>query len=64
MDPMKNRMSLKCARLLDDLNYGYWMVHMIIFIKSLGMEVWQSIMIGWSVPTKIENEKTVIKPES
>ena len=64
MDSMKNGMSIKCPRLLDDLNYGYWKIHMSIFIKSLGMELWLYVVIGWSIPTKIENGETVIKPIS
>ena len=44
MDPMKNGMSIKCSLLLYDLNYGEWKVHMSTFIKSLGMEIWQSIV--------------------
>ena len=46
MDPMKNEMSIKCPSLLDDLNYDDRKVHMSIFIKSLGMEVWHSIVTG------------------
>ena len=64
MDPMKNGMSIKCSRLLDNLNYDYWNIHTSTFIKSLGMEAWQFVVIGWSVPTKIENGEMMIKLES
>ena len=36
---------------------------MSVFIKSLGMEVWQYVVIGWSVPTKIDDGKTIDKDE-
>ena len=61
---MKNEMSIKCPHLLDDLNYGDWNIHMNTFIKSLGMEIWKSIVIEWLVRTKIENEEMMIKPDS
>ena len=64
MARMKNRVSIKHPFLLDDVNYDHWKVHMSIFIKSLEMEVWQSVVTGWSVPTKIENGETMIKPRS
>ena len=54
MDLMKNEMCIECPHLLDDQNYGAWKVHMSIFIKSLGIEVCQSVMTRWSVPTKKE----------
>ena len=37
---------------------------MSTFIKSLGVEVWKSVVSGWTVPTKIENGETMIKNES
>ena len=63
MDPMKNGMSMKYPRLLDNGNYAYWKIHMSTFIKSLGMEVWESVVSGWTIPTKIKNGETMIKPE-
>ena len=64
MDPMKNKMSIKCPCLLDDQNYGDWKIHVSMFIKSFGIEEWESIVSGWTIPTKIKNEETMTKPES
>ena len=34
---------------------------MTTYIKSLGIDVWQSIVSGWNIPTKVENGKVIIK---
>ena len=62
MDPIKNEMSIRCPHRLDGTNYSYKKIHMSVFIKSLGFEVWQYVKIGWSVLTKLVNGETVIKP--
>ena len=61
MDPVKHGISIKCSHLLDDQNYGDWKVQMSISIKSLGMEVWKSMVTSWSIPTKTEKGRTGIK---
>ena len=60
MNPVKKGTSRK--RLLDDDNYAYWNIHMTTHIKSLGMNVWQSIVTGRTNLTKVENGKIMIKP--
>ena len=57
MYPMKDGMSVRCPCLFDDQNYDDWKVHMSIFIKSLGMEVGQFVVTGWSAPTKTEKRE-------
>ena len=37
---------------------------MSTLIKSLGLEVWQSVVTGWTTLTKIEKERKVMKFES
>ena len=37
---------------------------MSMFIKSLGIELWESVVSEWTVLTKIKNRETIIKPES
>ena len=37
---------------------------MSMFIKSLEIEVWESVVLGWTAPTKIKNGETMAKPES
>ena len=64
MDMMKNEMPIRCSRRLDSTNYSYWKIHMSVFIKSLGFKVWKSINTGLSVPTKLVNGETMIKPMS
>ena len=63
MDPMKCKTFVKGSRLLDDDNYAYWKIHMTTHIKSLGIDVWQSIVRGWTNPTIVENGKIMTKPE-
>ena len=49
MDLMKKSDSTSRLYLLDETNYGYWKTqYMSVFIKSLGMEVWKSVVIGWT----------------
>ena len=36
---------------------------MTTHIKSLGIDVWQSIVTGWANLTIVENGKIMIKPE-
>ena len=55
-------MSIKSPKLLDKGNYAYWNIHMSTFIKSLGMEVWQSVVSRWTIPTNFGNRETIIKP--
>ena len=64
MSPKKDEMLGRCSQLLANQNYGDWKVHMSTLIKSLGMEVWQFVVLGWTAPTKIENGRIVIKLES
>ena len=61
MDLTKNGMSTRFPCLLDKTNYGYWKINMSVFIKSLGMEVWESIVTGRFVPTKVDNGENVVK---
>ena len=35
---------------------------MSTFIKSLGIEVWEFVVSGWTVLTKIQNGEIMIKP--
>ena len=56
-------MIIKSSRLLDDGNYVYWKIHKTTHIKSLGMDVWKSIVTRLTNLTKVENGKIVIKPE-
>ena len=64
MNPKKGRIPGRCSHLLDDQNYGDWKVHMSTLIKSLGMEVCQFVVTGWTTLTKTEKGRTLIKPES
>ena len=64
MDFMKKGNSTSQPFLLDETNYGYWKIHMSVFIKSLGMEVWKSIVTRWSIPTTIVAGKTMVKEKS
>ena len=59
MDPKKNGISNICPH-LDDQKYSDWKVHMSTFIKSLGIEVCQSIVTRWTTPTKIEKGRILI----
>ena len=61
MNMIKKGMSTSRPCLLSETNYGYWKIHMSVFIKSLGMDAWQSVVIGWSLPTRIDDGKIVIK---
>ena len=62
MDLMKEGESTSRPPLLDEMNYGYWKVQICVYIKSLNIKVWRSILTGWSPPTKIDNDgKTVVK---
>ena len=36
---------------------------MTTHIKLMGMDVWKSIVTGWTNPTTVENGKIMIKPE-
>ena len=64
-DLMKEGESTSCLPLLDGTNYGYWKFRMHVYIKSLDIKVWISILIGWSPPTKIDNDgKTMVKTKS
>ena len=53
------------STLLNVTNYGDWKVRTCVFIKSLDMKVWRSVLIGWCPLTKINDDrKTVVKTKS
>ena len=65
MDLIKEGESTIRPPLLDRTNYKYWIVRMRVYIKSLDIKVWKSVLIRWSPPTKIDNDgKTVVKTMS
>ena len=65
MDLMKDGESTSCLPLFDGTNYKYWKVWMRVYIKSLDIKVWRSVLSRWSPPTKIDNDgKTVVKTMS
>ena len=57
MDLIKSGMSLKCPCPFDDQNYGDWKIHMSMFIKSLGIEIWEFVVLGWIIPANTKDGK-------
>ena len=47
---MDRGQSLVIPPLFDGINYAYWKVHMIAFLRSLDEKVWQAMEIGWTKP--------------
>ena len=43
---MDRGQSLIIPRLVDDTNYVYWKVRMIVFLQSFDEKVWQDVEIG------------------
>lgn len=57
--------SINKPPIFNGIDYNLWKPRMTIFLKSLGEELWFSILDGWSEPTKIDpkNKKhTIPKP--
>ncbi|KAL2340391.1 hypothetical protein Fmac_008331 [Flemingia macrophylla] len=52
-----NRPPLFCSD-----NYAFWKVRMKIFMESIHRSIWQAVVTGYKVPTKIVNGKEVEKP--
>ena len=50
--------------LLDGTNYPYWKAKMRAFLKSIDERVWLAVINGWTPPTVITGEVTVLKPIS
>ena len=46
MDLLKEGESTSRPPLLDGTKYGYWKVHMLVFIKSLDMKAWRLVLTG------------------
>ena len=49
---MDRGQSLIIPPLFDGSNYAYWKVHTRAFLQSLDENVWQTLEIGWTKPTK------------
>ena len=57
--------STSCPPLLNGTNYGYWKVRMRVFIRSLDMKAWKSVLTGSYPLTKIDDDgKTMVKTMS
>ena len=42
--------------LLDGTNYGYWKARMMAFLKSLDLNCWKAVMVGWEQPTETSED--------
>ncbi|RKH55274.1 DUF4219 domain-containing protein, partial [Corallococcus interemptor] len=57
-------MSTSKPLLLDGTNYPYWKVIMIVFLRAIDDQVWDSIVEGYSNPTVTVDDQTVKKPRA
>ena len=56
-------MSTTKPPLLDGNNYPYWKVRMIAFLRTIGDQVWDIVVDGYSDPTVVADGQTIKKPK-
>ncbi|GAA0141448.1 hypothetical protein LIER_35397 [Lithospermum erythrorhizon] len=64
MECMRQGRSIYMPPMLDRTNYDDWRTRMIVFLRSIDIEIWQVVLTGWTVPTIIAIDGTqIIKEE-
>ena len=63
---MDHGQSLLIPPLFDGTNYAFWKVHMKVFLRALGEQVWQAIEVGWIKPKEalVDWDEAIIKEEN
>lgn len=47
MDNTKDGRYINIPPILDDTNYDYWKVKMVVFFKSIDNTTWKVVIKGW-----------------
>lgn len=65
METMKYGGSVNKPPILYGINYDYWKMMMVSFLKSLGSKAWKVVLKGWKHPIiTAEDGATSLKPEA